>query len=293
MRIRKGSFFMSIEEFILRIQACQGIGRAVASKIYQFILQTKCIPQFEDLVQLVDGKIAIASDIQVKLTSKETTQRLQRTLAFSKYITIFDKAYPQKLRETYQAPLVLFYRGNLELLKFPSLAIVGARQNSPYSNEVLQSIIPEVTRHGITTISGLAQGVDSLCHRLTINNSGQTIGVIGTGLNKVYPRCNQELQTEMMNNFLVLSEYFYDDEPRAWHFPERNRIIAGLCDSLVVIEAKERSGSLITANLALQENRNVMAVPGKINAPLSRGCNLLIQEGAKPVLNGHDIIEEF
>ena len=118
---------MSIEEFILRIHACKGIGRAVAFKIYQFILRTKCIPKFEDLVQLLDRKVAIANDIQIKLSSKETTKRLQETLAFSNYITIFDKAYPQKLREIYQAPLVLFYRGNLELLRFPSLAVVGAR----------------------------------------------------------------------------------------------------------------------------------------------------------------------
>ena len=97
----------------------------------------------------------------------------------------------------------------------------------------------------------------------------------------------------MMQNHLVISDYVYDEEPRAWHYPERNRIIAGLCDSLMVTEAKERSGSLITANLALQENRNVLAVPGKINAGLSRGCNLLIREGAKPVLESQDILEEF
>ena len=158
---------------------------------------------------------------------------------------------------------------------------------------MLQGLIPPIVQNKIITISGLAQGVDSLCHRLTINSGGDTVGVIGTGMNRVYPRCNQELQYEMMQNHLVISEYVYDEEPRAWHFPERNRIIAGLCDSLMVTEAKERSGSLITANLALQENRNVLAVPGKINAGLSRGCNLLIREGAKPVLESQDILEEF
>ena len=261
--------------------------------IYQFIKQNKRVPNLNDLIQIMDGKYAIASDVYMRIFSRKTTELLQRTLAFSKFITIFDQAYPPKLREIYHPPLVLFYRGNLELLQEKTLAIVGARQHSSYSHEVLQGLIPSIVQNKIITISGLAQGVDSLCHRLTINSGGHTVGVIGTGMNRFYPRCNQELQHEMMQNHLVISEYVYDEEPRAWHFPERNRIIAGLCDSLMVTEAKERSGSLITANLALQENRNVLAVPGKINAVLSRGCNLLIREGAKPVLESQDILEEF
>ena len=284
---------MSFEEFILRVRACIGIGLATEFKIYQFIKQNKRVPNLNDFIQIMDGKYAIASDAYMRIFSKKTTELLQQTLAFSKYITIFDQAYPAKLREIYHPPLVLFYRGNLELLQRKALAVVGARQHSSYSHEVLQGLLPPIVQNKIITISGLAQGVDSLCHRLTINSGGHTVGVIGTGMNRVYPRCNQELQYEMMQNHLVISEYVYDEEPRAWHFPERNRIIAGLCDSLMVTEAKERSGSLITANLALQENRNVLAVPGKINAALSRGCNLLIREGAKPVLESQDILEEF
>lgn len=284
---------MLFKEFILRVRACAGIGLTTEFKIYQFIKRNNRIPNLNDFIQILDGKYAIASDLYIRIFSKKTTEFLQQTLTFSKFITIFDQAYPQKLREIYRPPLVLFYQGNLKFLQEKILAVVGARQHSPYSHEILRGIIPAVVQNKIITISGLAQGVDSLCHRLTINSGGHTIGVIGSGMNRFYPHCNQQLQQEMMQNHLVISEYLYDEKPRAWHFPERNRIIAGLCDSLVVTEAKEHSGSLITANLALQENRNVLAVPGKINAALSRGCNLLIREGAKPVLESRDILEEF
>lgn len=128
---------MSFEEFILRVRACIGIGLATEFKIYQFIKQNKRVPNLNDLIQIMDGKYAIASDVYMRIFSKETTDLLQRTLAFSKYITIFDQAYPEKLREIYHPPLVLFYRGNLELLQGKALAVVGARQHTSYSHEVL------------------------------------------------------------------------------------------------------------------------------------------------------------
>lgn len=284
---------MSIKEFLLRVWASRRLSRVSESKIYQFIKEFNRIPSFEDLMQLLNGNYGIVSDLQVRIFSEETTNLLKKTRSIAQWITILDHNYPIKLREISQPPLVLSYQGNLDLLNTPIVAIVGARQNTQYSNEVLQQLIPPLINNQITTISGLAQGVDSLCHRLTMNYKGKTIGVIGTGIGKSYPKCNEKLQSEMMKNHLVISEYLWNEEPRAWHFPERNRIIAGLCDSIVVVEARERSGSLITANLALQENRNVLAVPGKINVSLSRGCNLLIREGAKPVLDATDILEEF
>lgn len=284
---------MSVREFLLRVWASRCLSRVSENKVYQFIKRFDRIPDSNDLMQILNQSYGMANKLQASMFSKDTTSLLNKTLSFTQSVTILDQEYPVKLREISQPPLVLSYRGNLELLKNPIVAIVGARQNTQYSNEVLQQIIPPLVNNQIITISGLAQGVDSLCHRLTMNYSGKTVGVIGTGMGKSYPRCNKELQREMIRDHLVISEYLWDEEPRTWHFPERNRIIAGLCDSIVVVEAKERSGSLITADLALQENRNVLAVPGKINAAFSRGCNLLIREGAKPVLDAADILEEF
>ena len=168
---------------------------------------------------------------------------------------------------------------------------MGARQCSYYSEEILHQILPAIVKHQYS--SGLAQGVDSLCHRLTITGQRDTIGVIGNGLDVFYPSFNQKLQIKMAQKYLIISEFPLGTAPQAFHFPMRNRIIAVLCDTLLVTEAKRKSGSLIMANLALENNWNVLAVPSKISAPLSVGCNLLIQEGAKPVLNANDVLEEF
>lgn len=159
--------------------------------------------------------------------------------------------------------------------------------------EVLKKLLPDILDEGIATVSGLAKGIDSLAHKITLSEKGKTIGVIGTGLDRTYPRENFELQANMEKEGIVLSEYALGQKPLRFHFPARNRIISGLCQSLLVVEARRQSGSLITANMALQENRNVLAVPGNINSILSEGCNELILEGAKPILRAEDILEEF
>lgn len=145
----------------------------------------------------------------------------------------------------------------------------------------------------LVLVSGLAKGVDGLTHQLALKHHGKTIAVIGNGLDISYPSCNRALQTQIAHAGLLLSEYPLESRPLKYHFPLRNRIIAGLCKTVLVVEARHHSGSLITANLALQENRNVLALPGRINDINSTGCNELIAAGAKPVLNSNDILEEF
>ncbi len=181
----------------------------------------------------------------------------------------------------------------LSLLNTQSLAVVGARQMTSYGEATLKGILPVIIKRGITVISGLAAGVDGLSHEITLKNQGKTIGVIGSGIDQVYPRNHQYLQRAVAEQGLVISEYGLGEEPIAWHFPERNRIIAGLAETLLVVEAKKRSGSLITANIALEENRNVCAIPGRIDAPLSLGCNQLIAAGAKPITEAKDLLDEF
>lgn len=208
-------------------------------------------------------------------------------------ITILDPDYPLSLKECFCPPLLLYYQGHRELLAGRKLAVVGARNMTAYGQNALKKLLPEVIDQGITVVSGLARGIDGASHRLTLTHGGKTIAVIGNGLNRIYPHENADLQIAIKKNGLILSEYPLDSRPLPFHFPERNRIIAGLSAACLVVEARQKSGSLITANIAVQENRNVLAVPGSILQPLSKGCNELIAEGARPALIPEDIIEEL
>lgn len=235
------------------------------------------------------------SKVELKsLFSPQTQSNVQRNLACSLFVTILDDDYPPRLREIYDPPLVLFYQGNWQLVSQKYLlGVVGARKSTFYAKRAAEFLLLPLFKQQVITVSGLAAGVDSLAHRLSLRYGCPTIAVIGSGLAKYYPKQNQMLQQEIAKTNLVISEYSCDEAPLKYHFPARNRIIAGLVESLLVIEARHHSGSLITANLALQENRNVLAVPGPINSLLSAGTNELIAAGAKPALTAADIWEEF
>ena len=202
-----------------------------------------------------------------------------------------DVLYPKRLKEVYLPPVVLFYKGRLELFNRLSIGIVGARNHTEYSKEALEYLLPDILERKVSIISGLARGVDSLAHQLTLDLNGETIAVIGNGINICYPKENQSLYDAIGSKGLILSEYPLDSPPLKFHFPYRNRIIAGLSHGLCVIEAKLHSGSLITANVALSENRQVFALPGNITSEYSKGTNELITAGAFPIRNANDILE--
>lgn len=207
-------------------------------------------------------------------------------------LSLIDEKYPPLLREIYQPPIVLFAQGNLELLDKSSLSVVGSREMSVYGKQVLDYLVPAISQQ-LVIISGLAKGVDFTAHQLAINHQGATIAVVGTGLSYFYPKVHENFQKKIAKEQLLLSPFPYYANVQKWHFVYRNRIIAGLSQGTLVIEAGIKSGSLITANYALQENRDVFAVPGSINAHNSRGTNRLIQLGAKLVLTSEDVIEEY
>lgn len=209
------------------------------------------------------------------------------------FCTIVDEDYPLSLKETYLPPAVLFYQGNWKLTKRRRLGIVGSRKSTEYGERVLTKILPPLVQRNVTTISGLAAGIDQQVHSQTIRLGGDTIAVIGTGIDQHYPKNHVYLQQKIGREQLLISEYPLGVPPAKYHFPMRNRIIAGLSHGTLVIEAQERSGSLITANLALQENREVFAVPGSILSSGSKGTNQLIQAGAKLVLDVEDIFDEL
>ncbi|KLL91256.1 DNA-processing protein DprA [Streptococcus agalactiae] len=208
-------------------------------------------------------------------------------------LSILDSNYPLELKEIYNPPVLLFYQGNIELLSKPKLAVVGARQASQIGCQSVKKIIKE-TNNQFVIVSGLARGIDTAAHVSALKNGGSSIAVIGSGLDVYYPTENKKLQEYMSYNHLVLSEYFTGEQPLKFHFPERNRIIAGLCQGIVVAEAKMRSGSLITCERALEEGREVFAIPGNIIIDgKSDGCHHLIQEGAKCIISGKDILSEY
>jgi DNA processing protein len=209
-------------------------------------------------------------------------------------ITILDKEYPPLLKEIYQPPWALFAKGDISLLeKVPKLAVVGSRQATQYGKNAIQLIFPGLIDNGVLIVSGLARGIDALAHENAIKIGGKTIAVIAGGFYHIYPKENMNLALEMMKNQLVLSEYPPDTKPLRWHFPSRNRIISGLSKGTLIIEAKRKSGSLITANFAVNEGRDVFSLPGSIFNPYSTGANELIQQGAKLVTSAEDILEEI
>lgn len=215
------------------------------------------------------------------------------------FISLIDKEYPLLLKEISSPPLTLFYSGNVSLLndtKNRRLAIVGARKSNEYASQVLGSIIPSLTKNNITIVSGLAIGVDAEAHQEAIRNNGKTIAVLGTGIDRTsfYPRVNLELANNIIKNFgLIISEFSPGTKAKPINFPRRNRIISGLCQATLVVQAEKKSGSLITADYALEQNREVLSVPGSILCQLSQGTNELIKEGAKVVTGANDILEIY
>jgi DNA processing protein len=208
-------------------------------------------------------------------------------------LTFNDTNYPLQLKEIADPPPILFVRGNPDLLSLPQIAIVGSRNPSALGKETAFSFARTLSLYGFVITSGLALGIDGASHRGALNAKGYTVAVAGTGLDRVYPARHKELATEIVNTGVMISEFPPGTTAKANHFPRRNRIISGLCQGLLVVEAAKQSGSLITARMALEQNREVFAIPGSIHNPLARGCNALIREGAKLVETTQDILEEL
>ncbi|AIT09353.1 DNA-binding protein [Candidatus Francisella endociliophora] len=209
-------------------------------------------------------------------------------------VTILDKNYPKNLRELPDAPFIIYCSGNLTLLDSPQLAIVGARNYSTYGKNVTDKICHDLSKSKITVTSGLAYGIDTLAHKFALDNNLNTIAVVGTGADIVYPSSNRDLYSRILQNSgLIVSEFPLGTGPLRHNFPQRNRIISGLAKGVIVVEAAHKSGSLITAQLALEQNKEVFAIPGSIFSKTSEGCNDLIKQGAKLVSNINDILEEI
>lgn len=212
-----------------------------------------------------------------------------------KFFTIEDEIYPESLKNIYNPPKKIYYKGNLNLLKESKMiGIVGTRNNSSYGNLCCEKIVKDLIEEDVVIISGFARGIDSIAHKTCIENNGKTIAVVASGLDIVYPSSNLNLWKKMEEKGLILSEYEFGTKPFRANFPQRNRIIAGLSKGVIVVESKEKGGSLVTANIALDEGRDVYAVPGEIFSDNSKGCNNLIRDSKAKLLNSaKEILEDY
>jgi DNA processing protein len=207
-------------------------------------------------------------------------------------VTTKDSSYPERLRHIYDCPPLLYTKGTLQANDIP-IAVVGSRNASPYGRYVTERLCRELAQRGVTVVSGLARGIDTCAHRGALSGRGRTVAVLGCGIDVIYPQENRKLHGDIIASGAVVTEFPFGTEPDRPHFPARNRIISGMSLGVLIVEAGEKSGSLITARCALEQGREVFAVPGSIDLPGSRGTNKLIRQGAKLVESVEDILEEI
>ena len=211
-----------------------------------------------------------------------------------KYFSCSDSDFPQFLLEMPNPCYLLYYRGNIALLKEFSIGMIGSRRPTMYGRYVASKFSSELSKKGVVIVSGFAQGIDSVCHKGATESKGKTIAVLGTAINNIYPRSNEKYAKEIIESGnLIVSEFPPDSHTLPYHFVQRNRLISGLSEGLLVVEAGEKSGTLTTVDFALEQGKTVFAVPGNINSDNSIGTNRLIRMGAKLVMELDDIFEEF
>lgn len=248
------------------------------------------------------GPAALAGAIPLKqaeqLLTHDSENEIAAALAWAAepgnaILTLADAAYPRKLLDTPDPPTILYARGRTDLLNAPAFAIVGSRNATPQGESNAQAFAAALSNAGLAIISGLALGIDAAAHRGGMREQGSTIAVIGTGIDRIYPARNQDLAREIAAQGVIISEFPLGTPALKENFPRRNRLISGLAQGCLVVEAAERSGSLITARLAGEQGRDVFAIPGSIHSPLSKGCHKLIKQGAKLVDDARDILDEL
>ena len=250
--------------------------------------------RFSDLIK-VKG---ISKNIAENITSCESTYNIDKELELIKaqgvkVLTVFDKSYPKILKEIYDPPIVLYVKGTLSDKDALSLGVVGSRKCSQYGIKATKELVASLKDYEITIVSGLARGIDSVAHKAALENKLRTIAVLGSGLGCIYPLENAKLANDITLSGAVISEFPMRTKPLKHNFPRRNRIISGLSKGVVVIEAAQRSGALITVDFALEQGRDVFAMPGPVDSESSYGTNRLIKQGAKLIDSAKDILPEL
>jgi len=279
----------------LALHCLPGLGCRRSMKLIDFFGEPKALfCASQKTLQELGLKAEAIQTISSKKWIKDAEEKLKKIEAMGvEIITYSETRYPALLKQIADPPPLLYLKGEAELLNTPSIAIVGARRASFYGLKIATKLATNLAELGITVVSGLARGIDAAAHKGALQANGNTIGVLGCGLDIVYPSENQKLYAEVEKQGALISEFPLGTPPLSQNFPVRNRLISGLSLGVVVVEAALRSGSLITARLALEQGREVFAVPGPINNFYSRGTHALIKQGAKLVENVMDVVEEL
>lgn len=278
----------------LRLTLIPGLG----SQGQRSLLQTFGLPEAIFKARGSELRAAIGDTLATALASQDADAEIETALAWAAepgnhLITLADPAYPPALLNSADPPVLLYAKGDIGLLQRPMLAIVGSRNATRQGELDAEAFAAHLSAAGLTIVSGMALGIDAAAHRGGLKAAGATIAVIGTGIDRIYPARNAELARTIAEQGLIISEFPLGMGALAHNFPRRNRIIAGLGQGCLVVEAADRSGSLITARLAAEAGREVFAIPGSIHSALARGCHRLIRQGAKLVESAEDILEEL
>lgn len=275
---------------LLQLGMIDGIGDAYAVQLLNHFQCAQAIfgASFKEINALVGSPKArnILSDFKHSNSIKEELDFMQQNGIDA--ISILDDRYPQKLRNIPDAPYLIFFKGNAPLNNRRQLAIVGSRTPTDYGKEWTQNIVDAMKPYNVTIVSGMAYGIDSVAHKQALKNGMSTIGVLAHGLDRIYPKAHERLSTEMIATGGLITEYKSQTIPERQHFPMRNRIVAGMTDATIVVETDIKGGAMITAKLAVGYNRDVMAVPGRVQDNRSSGCNYLIKTQMAQLITGLD-----
>lgn len=287
---------MTEQEAYIILNAIPGLGSVRIRRLIECIgSAAKVLKQSLSELIKVDG---INKRIAASICSWQKHFNLKKEYSLIKQynvkiLSISDPCYPKLLKEIYDPPVVLYVKGDIIPEDEKALAIVGARKASHYGINTARRLAKELGHCNLTIVSGLARGVDTAAHQGVISVKGRTIAVFGCGIDRIYPPENKDLARHIVENGAIITEFPFGTKPCRENFPMRNRIISGLSLGVIVIEAGKHSGSLITARLATEQGREVFSVPGRIDTATSQGTNILIKNGAKPVLELEDILEEL
>jgi len=287
---------MSDLKYWLGFNLVKGIGPAKVQALLDYYgsLATAWQANEFELYKIGFDKRAVANLLEARREVNLDVALAQAQQANIKLLTWETADYPNYLREIPNPPPLLYLQGDLLEQDRWAVAVVGTRRLTSYGRQVTRDLVAGLVQNNITVVSGLARGIDAIAHKTAVELGGRTLAVLGSGLDAIYPADNRALAQEITQGHgAIISEYGLGIQPEAKNFPPRNRIISGLSLGVIIVEAGERSGALITTNFALEQNRDVFAVPGNINSPASQGTNKLIQEGAKLVTRVEDVLEEL
>ncbi|MEL7568617.1 MAG: DNA-processing protein DprA [Dehalobacterium sp.] len=282
-------------KYLLALYHLPGMGQRHLKILVDYYQSFEYAWQQSDFWPGIPGFTIGHGEVPGKNSSESQAERLWEKFYQSdaRAVTLYDQGYPQLLKNIYDPPFVIFYRGSLPQDEDITVAMVGSRKATAYGRLMAETLSKGLAEKDVWVVSGMARGIDTWSHHGCLEAGGKTVAVLGSGIDVIYPRENRGLYEKIIASGAVVSEFPLGSPPLSQHFPARNRIISGLSRGVLVVEAAEKSGSLITVDFALEQGRDVFAVPGPVTSPLSRGTHKLIRQGAKLVEKAEDILEEY